>query len=97
MDRYSTVASIGAAADAAPASKMVELASSHQVQLEPPDVSVVVPVYRDVNLIMDEVHRPSHVLAWPVADPCAAFVFTLRFGALFHNCKPMARITHAAK
>jgi polyisoprenyl-phosphate glycosyltransferase len=51
MDRYSTVASIGVAADAAPASKMVELASSHSVQPEPPDVSVVVPVYREEKTV----------------------------------------------
>ena len=50
MDLYSNVAGIGAAADAASA-KIVDLAISHSVQPEPPDVSVVVPIYREERAV----------------------------------------------
>jgi len=62
MHRHSNVASIGAAADAAPASKIVDLANSHSVQPEPPDISVVVPIYREEKTVRMFLQRIEPVL-----------------------------------
>jgi glycosyltransferase involved in cell wall biosynthesis len=62
MDRHSNVSSIGVTTDPAPASKIVDLASSHSVHPEPPDISVVVPIYREEKTVRMFLQRIEPVL-----------------------------------
>jgi polyisoprenyl-phosphate glycosyltransferase len=62
MDLYSRAASIGIAAKAGPASKVVDLAGAHSVEPEPPDISVVVPIYREEKTVRLFLQRIEPVL-----------------------------------
>src|SRR5215470_10636923 len=62
MDVYSKVASIGVAAATAPADKIIDLASSHATAAEPPEISVVVPIYREEKTVRLFLHRIEPVL-----------------------------------
>jgi polyisoprenyl-phosphate glycosyltransferase len=62
MDLSSNVASIGVAAEARPASRIVDLAGAPSVRPDPPDISIVVPIYREEKTVRLFLQRIEPVL-----------------------------------